>query len=206
MGSSSSSGRKPRASIGSELATAIHHNTYVRDNSGAKYLGDGCFGSAYLLPCGRVLKVGDTVDGTALWLEHAARMFTATGRAPLYAPEVYEFGTTSCGGYWCVMEFVTTAMASTRGYLWDCAAPGRMQAHLEAWGDSIGLARHVGSYNYPDMHGNNWGHTKSGRSVTFDPFAGEQQHGLREVPPIPPKMRHRIVRHAGPSAGRWARG
>ena len=176
--------------------------------SGILYaLGSGSFGSAFQLKDGTVLKTGDVVDGTALWIMHAAKVYRDTGKPALYAPRVYAFEVLESGRWWARMEWVTSAKQKTGLGAWGCEAPRWMQMHLREWGDELGLKTWEGDYSYPDAHGGNWGYTRHGREVCFDPFAGQQDHSTEAVLPIgtmPPK--HRSVRHAGPTMGRWARG
>ena len=169
------------------------------------YLGGGGFGSAYLLPDGNVLKVGTCTDGTAAWIEHAARVYRETGKPALYAPKVFAFGRIK-SGWWACMEWVTPEHRRTGRYSWDVKMPATMRNFIASWGDSRGLERHDDEYSYPDAHGGNWGRTRDGRAVAFDPFAGVQLMELLEIPAIPPGMRHRSVFGKGPTAGRWARG
>ncbi len=179
---------------------------YANNPSSLEYLGGGDFGAAYRLPCGRVLKVSDTFDGTAVWLMHAAKALRATGKPPMYAPEVHAFEAQESGRWWAVMEYVTPACKDLSVDLYDSGAPRPMRDYLVLWGDSVGIERHD-DYCYPDCHEGNWGTTHSGRLVCFDPFAGEQQNDSPiTLGPVPPKVRHRIVQGRGPSLSRWARG
>ncbi len=180
--------------------------SYAINPSSLEYLGGGCFGAAYRLPCGRVLKVSDTFDGTAVWLMHAAKALLATGKAPMYAPEVYAFEVQESGRWWAVMEYVTPASHELSWDPCDSEAPHPMRDYLVLWGDSVGIERHD-EYCYPDCHDDNWGTTRSGRQVCFDPFAGKHQNDSPiTLGPVPPKTRHRIIQGRGPSLGRWARG
>lgn len=190
-----------------ETYRGIATSTIPADESGAELLGSGCFGSAYKLRDGTVLKCGYTVDGTALWIGHAAKVFRDTGKPAQYAPRVYGFEITEGGRWWARMEWVIPALESAGSY--DAGAcSNAMRSYLRRWGYAKGIVEHVGEYRYPDAHAGNWGHTRDGREVCFDPFAGEQPYEklelvLRASRPLP---KNRSVTHAGPSRGRWARG
>ena len=187
--------------------TNSYHSDKPEGRLGIQRLGGGCFGHAYKLRDGTVLKVGYCIDGTALWIMHAAKVYRDTGKPAKYAPRVYAFKVTESGRWWARMEWVTTAKAKTGSFCWDCEAPQEMREYLKDWGDGMGLARHEDEYCYPDAHGGNWGYTRDGRAVAFDPFAGEQDHSTEDVMPAPRSIpNHRAVRHAGPTQGRWARG
>ncbi len=177
------------------------------DRLGIQRLGEGCFGHAYKLRDGTVLKVGRCVDGTALWIMHAAKVYRDTGKPAKYAPRVYAFEVLESGRWWARMEWVTSAEHKTGQLAWYCSAQAEMWDYLTEWGDYMALDTHEDEYAYPDAHGGNWGYTRHGRAVCFDPFAGAQEHSTENILPGARSLpKHRAVRHAGPTQGRWARG
>lgn len=63
------------------------------DHAGLRKLGSGAYGTAFLLPDGRVLKLSMAMDGTALWISEAAQHFALTGHPAEFAPKVWAFDT-----------------------------------------------------------------------------------------------------------------
>ena len=225
---------------------------------GLRKLGAGCYGAAYELPDGRVLKLGKIIDGTSLWISEAAKHFAATGKPMRHAPKVWAFDTIEyaeknarqvfittepnlqaavyayiCGfgygelpskwirvadttkvGWWAVMEKVQSERdrADLAGESWE-NIPYGVQGHVLRWADM--REAEYGDELEDDMHVGNWGRTiENGRIVVFDPFAGSCTSELRSTYVAPDKVPsavkkippHRLIQHAGPTKGRWARG
>lgn len=225
---------------------------------GAHLLGAGCYGAAYELPDGRVLKLGKGIDGTSVWISEAAKHFAATGKPMRHAPKVWAFDTIEYAEKTAKQVFIT-AEPSREAYVCRCISghgycelPSkwirvadttqvgwwavmekveserkRAEAAYEDWGYLPAVIRHqvmrwaedrrnqFGEYLNDDMHGGNWGRSvETRRIVVFDPFSGNCKPTLtstyidpvqaslkrKEVPP------HRMIQHAGPTKGRWARG
>lgn len=135
---------------------------------GTTCIGEGAFGTAWVIQDGRVLKIGHSgEDGSAGYISRCAELYLARGKAPNMLPEVYEFHQQGKGGWWwAVMEQVRVN------------PPGARHAHeverdfVRMAFPHLGARKHLDDYWTTDIHGGNWGHAvKDGREVVFDPFA-----------------------------------
>lgn len=183
-----------------ELAQAIH--MHHRENycwpsvdhvdGVVEVLGNGSFGCAYLLPDGRVLKVGEGIDATCIWINEAAKhfaMYDAPGRC---MPVVWEFDTelypapeklrvmVSPDG-WARMPdgglVAIEAVYEEREHIthkaWWYAVMEKVEAYvcldrgdvsyIEDWGLDRGILN-------TDIYAKNCGKAADGRLVCFDPF------------------------------------
>lgn len=112
-------------------------------------------------------------------------------------------------GWWAIMEKVETAYSRDYDEDADMEYPAldwRIRDEVYAWKVRAGLDCE------DDMHSKNWGYTKAGRVVVFDPFYGNVPTGMPETfspmaPRAPAQAKrippHRLVQHAGPP---WAAG
>lgn len=193
-----------------ELAEAIHT---VRVNDSywpradqvagvVEKLGNGSFGCAYLLPDGRVLKVGEGIDATCVWINEAAKHFQQHGQPGRCMPVVWEYETalhtevkrqrvhkSGCGwvrmpdGSLYEMPDEFEYQEYTYSKAWWYAVMEKVDAMGEGYFDGEQMnsdddeficawGRERGITN-TDIAPKNWGRAADGRAVCFDPFYHE---------------------------------
>lgn len=183
-----------------ELAQTIHahritHLGWPRPDEVAgvvEKLGNGSFGCAYLLPDGRVLKVGEGVDATCVWINEAAKHFAEHSRPGRAMPVVWEFDTelypvkstnkvlVSPGGWVRLPDGALQPIAAqwedrehveSRAWWYavmekvepDIAVSWHDAQYIEQWGRERGISS-------TDVYAKNCGRAADGRIVCFDPF------------------------------------
>lgn len=186
-------------------------------------LGAGCYGAAFLMQDGRVLKIGKSIDGTSRWIFDgtsrwicdAAKHMRDTGKPGDCMPEVYLYGlqqwdqpsargfgkdryyVKTLGTAWfAIMERVTVACTKWPDEIEDAFYAAKHKCEQAA-------ARWAVFHNIDagwDVHSGNFGHTRKGRVVVFDPFCHSEDvstlsdvsMGLRKFKPSAPQ--HKFLR------------
>lgn len=190
----------------------------VQRTYGLDFLGGGCYGRAYRMANGRVLKIGLSVrDGSMGFIAHVAAYCAKHGKPPAYCPYVYEFKR-EADYWWAVMEYcepVQAAALRKEGlaandpkYIFSSFMPtytpeDQRRMHSALWEqfgplmwDAYGKVMDEDDVGW-DTHAGNVGITTDGRLVCYDPLGSCTK--LATVPRrIQPKAQH------GPRRGRWA--
>ncbi len=168
-------------------------------SDGLKYLGGGCYGQAYRIAPGVVVKYGYQNDISFDVLTMVALRCRETGRRFPHMVEVYhtERYPHDRREWFALMEEVEVV-----GGGWNHPFPYsyELQEELGSWLYETGhsVSDDDTGEDVFDMHGNNWGYNAAGLPVCFDPVARGESFGYGTPLPkkiTPPPRRYGPQRH-----------